>query len=91
MGDILNQAGNIFNCGGSRGTILWFSVALIATIIYVCANRQVIKGCVIASYVCLATSFFKVGITFQAVLFAVIIIVFGLVSSDKKKGTTKNE
>lgn len=90
MGDILNQAGNILNCGGSRGTIIWFSVALIATICYVCAGRHVIKGCMIASYVCLAISFFKAGISFQAVVFAVIILIFGMVSSDKKKGTKNN-
>lgn len=75
---LLTELTNIVNTGGTMNTVLWFFVALLATLVYVGSRNRYLMGTLVGGYGCMFVSLFRMDLTYQVLLFAAVVVFFAL-------------
>ena len=90
---LFGQFANIFNTGGGYNTIVWFSVLLLAVIVYAVTDLKQLKPTLIAAVICFFVSFTKLELAYQAVIFAAIVVAGTYMTAklDKQKTDKGNQ
>lgn len=90
---LFGQFANIFNTGGGYNTVVWFSVLLLAVIVYAATDLKQLKGTLLAALICFFISFTKLELAYQAVIFAVIVVAGTYMAAklDKLKSDKGNQ
>ena len=90
---LFGQFANIFNTGGGYNTIVWFSVLLLAVIVYAVTDLKQLRPTLIAAGICFFISFTKLELAYQAVIFAVIVVAGTYMTAklDKQKTGKGNQ
>lgn len=90
---LIGQFANIFNTGGGYNTVVWFSVLMIAFIVYAVTDLRQLRSTLIAAALCFFISFTKLELAYQAVIFALTVVAGTYLAAklDKQKTDKGNQ